>query len=117
MLSQTAEHAIRAVLFLAQRAPGEPVAPDAIADALGAPRNYLAKTLNALARQGIVSSMRGPDAYFARRIPGWRPGGGVDPGPRLVTLRRSPRVGGGAGGACFRGAARPGRTPPGTPRP
>ncbi len=34
------------------------------------------------------------DAYFARRIPGWRPGGGVDPGPRLVTLRNSPRAGG-----------------------
>lgn len=64
MLSQTAEHAIRAVLFLAQRAPGEPVAADAIADALGAPRNYLAKTLNALARQGIVSSMRGPTGGF-----------------------------------------------------
>ena len=39
------------------------------------------------------------DAYFARRIPGWRPGGGVDPGPPLVTLRRSPRAGGAAGGA------------------
>ena len=64
MLSQTAEHALRAVLFLAQRAPGESVAADAIADALGAPRNYLSKTLNALAREGIVSSMRGPTGGF-----------------------------------------------------
>ncbi|HEX8275468.1 MAG TPA: Rrf2 family transcriptional regulator [Longimicrobiaceae bacterium] len=64
MLSQTAEHALRAVLYLAQRAPGESVAADAIADALGAPRNYLSKTLNALARQGIVSSMRGPTGGF-----------------------------------------------------
>lgn len=40
-----------------------------------------------------------PDAYFARRIPGWRPGGGVEPGPRLVTLRRSPTPGRAAGGA------------------
>ena len=64
MLSQTAEHATRAVLYLAQRAPGEPVPADAIADALGAPRNYLAKTLNALAREGIVSSMRGPTGGF-----------------------------------------------------
>ncbi len=64
MLSQTAEHAIRAVLYLAQRAPGEAVPADAIADALGAPRNYLAKTLNALARQGIVGSMRGPAGGF-----------------------------------------------------
>jgi radical SAM protein with 4Fe4S-binding SPASM domain len=34
-----------------------------------------------------------PDAYFARRIPGWRPGGGVEPGPRLVPLRRTPGPG------------------------
>jgi len=64
MLSQTAEHAMRAVLYLARRAPGESVAADAIADALCAPRNYLAKTLNALAREGIVSSMRGPTGGF-----------------------------------------------------
>lgn len=34
-----------------------------------------------------------PDAYFARLVPGWRPGGGVEPGPRLVSLRRTPRPG------------------------
>lgn len=64
MLSQTSEHAVRAVLYLAQRAQGESVPADVIADALGAPRNYLAKTLNALAKAGIVASMRGPTGGF-----------------------------------------------------
>lgn len=64
MLSQTSEHALRAVLHLAQRRPGESVPAEAIATALGAPANYLAKTLNALAKRGIVSSMRGPAGGF-----------------------------------------------------
>lgn len=65
MLSQTSEHALRAVLYLAQRAQREEhVSAEVIAEALGAPRNYLSKTLNALAREGIVSSTRGPNGGF-----------------------------------------------------
>lgn len=67
MLSQTSEHAIRALLYLAQRPAGEVVPAERIARALGAPANYLAKTLNALARQGLVSSTRGPAGGFALR--------------------------------------------------
>lgn len=67
MLSQTAEHALRALLFLAQRAPGEAVPADEIAAALGAPPNYLAKTLNALAKAGIVTSSRGRSGGFRLR--------------------------------------------------
>ena len=63
MLSQTSEHAIRALLLLAQR-PGEAVPATRIAAALGAPANYLAKTLNALARTGMVASTRGPAGGF-----------------------------------------------------
>jgi|SRR5215213_3019306 len=63
MLSQTSEHAIRALLYLAQR-PGGPVPAERIARALGAPANYLAKTLNALAKEGIVASTRGPAGGF-----------------------------------------------------
>lgn len=66
MLSQTSEHAIRALLYLAQR-PGASVPADRIARALGAPANYLAKTLSALARQGLVSSTRGPAGGFTLR--------------------------------------------------
>src|SRR5438128_1725977 len=69
MITQTTEHAVRALLFLAQRPPGEAVSADRIAQALGAPGNYLGKTLNVLARRGILSSNRGPQGGFrlARR--------------------------------------------------
>jgi Rrf2 family protein len=72
MLSQTSEHAIRALLFLAQRAEGEAVPASRIAAALGAPANYLAKTLNALARQGLIASTRGPAGGFRLRRPAGR---------------------------------------------
>lgn len=64
MISQTAEHALRALLFLARRAADGPVAAEVVADAIGAPRNYLAKTLNLLAKQGIVAGTRGPHGGF-----------------------------------------------------
>ena len=69
MVSQTSEHAIRAVLFLAQRPAGGTVSADVIAEALGAPRNYLSKTLNVLAKEGILSSMRGPTGGFRLEVP------------------------------------------------
>lgn len=59
ILNQTAEHALRAVLLLAQRRD-EIVSSQEIAEALGAPPNYLAKTLSALAARGIVKGRRGP---------------------------------------------------------
>ncbi|HYH78727.1 MAG TPA: Rrf2 family transcriptional regulator [Longimicrobium sp.] len=64
MLNQTSEHAIRAVLYLAQQAPGEPVPADRIAQALGAPANYLGKTLRQLARRGLLASTRGAAGGF-----------------------------------------------------
>jgi len=69
MLSQTSEHALRAVLYLAQQTAGRLVTAEVIAGALGAPRNYMAKTLNALAKQGIVASLRGPTGGFRLAIP------------------------------------------------
>jgi Rrf2 family transcriptional regulator, iron-sulfur cluster assembly transcription factor len=64
MLSQTSEHALRAVLYLAQQARGERVSADAMARALDAPANYLSKILNALAKQGVLGSVRGPGGGF-----------------------------------------------------
>jgi Rrf2 family protein len=64
MLSQTAEYALRAILYLARVRSGEPVSADSIAEALDAPRNYLAKTLNTLAKRGFLSSTRGPFGGF-----------------------------------------------------
>ncbi len=67
MLSNTADYALRAILVLARHYGhhgGRPVRAEEIADATGAPRNYLSKTLHALARAGIVSSTRGPAGGF-----------------------------------------------------
>ncbi|MFN8717391.1 MAG: RrF2 family transcriptional regulator [Gemmatimonas sp.] len=68
MISATAEHALRAVLFLARHESTHALSADAIAAELGAPRNYLAKTLNALAKAGIVYSARGAAGGFTLAI-------------------------------------------------
>jgi Rrf2 family protein len=68
MLSATADYALRAILMLA-RAPAQGVLrADEIADAIGAPRNYLAKTLNVLAKVGLLTSARGPAGGFALAV-------------------------------------------------
>jgi Rrf2 family transcriptional regulator, iron-sulfur cluster assembly transcription factor len=66
MLSATADHAVRAVLALARASAGgrRQLRADEIAVATGAPHNYLAKTLNALAKAGVVTSTRGPAGGF-----------------------------------------------------
>ena len=69
MLSATAEHAVRAVLLLARHDGAKDLSADAIAAELGAPRNYLAKTLNALAKAGVVHSARGAAGGFTLAIP------------------------------------------------
>jgi Rrf2 family iron-sulfur cluster assembly transcriptional regulator len=63
-LSSTAQHAIRAVLYVAEHAESRPVRVDEIAAALGNPRNYLSKTLHALTRAGVLRSERGPKGGF-----------------------------------------------------
>ncbi len=62
MISQTAEHALRAVLYLARQAGPTPAVE--IAAALGAPSNYLSKTLHRLAKAGVVVGTRGPTGGF-----------------------------------------------------
>ena len=64
MLSQTAEYALRAVLYLAERAEPGPVRVEEIAAAVGVPANYLAKTLQALVRARVLASQRGPHGGF-----------------------------------------------------
>lgn len=64
MLSSTSDYAVRAILALAQADPGRPMRADEVARVTGAPANYLAKTLNALAKAGIVTSARGPRGGF-----------------------------------------------------
>lgn len=69
MISRTAEHALRAVLFLARHTETGPVPVEVIAEALGAPRNYLSKTLHQLAKRHLVASQRGPNGGFQLAVP------------------------------------------------
>jgi Rrf2 family protein len=66
-LSRTADHALRAVLYLAQQTPDRLVPSHEIAASLGAPANYMAKTLGALARADILEGVRGAVGGFRLR--------------------------------------------------
>lgn len=79
MLSQTAEYALRTVLYLAQRESerelsgagrgrGRVCVVD-VAETLDIPRNYLSKTMNALTGAGILHSTRGPGGGFSLAVP------------------------------------------------
>src|SRR3954462_1070234 len=68
MLTRTAEYALRAIVVLAHRAGQEPMSSDELAAILGAPRNYLSKTLHLLARSGILTSTRGPRGGFTLAV-------------------------------------------------
>jgi Rrf2 family transcriptional regulator, nitric oxide-sensitive transcriptional repressor len=58
MISQTAEYALRAAVYLAQD-PDQPHTVEAIASATKVPEGYLAKIMLALAKAGLVTSQRG----------------------------------------------------------
>lgn len=68
MLSATSDHAVRAVLVLALQYGHRPMRADEIASVIGAPRNYLGKTLNTLAKHGVLTSSRGPAGGFSLAI-------------------------------------------------
>ena len=62
-MSRTAEHAVRALLYIASHGD-DAIKASTIADSLGAPPNYMSKTLHALASAGVLSSRRGPTGGF-----------------------------------------------------
>jgi Rrf2 family protein len=68
VLSQTAEYALRATLFIAGRSPDIVRIPE-IAGAIHAPPRYLSKILGQLAREGILDSTRGPSGGFRLAAP------------------------------------------------
>jgi Rrf2 family transcriptional regulator, iron-sulfur cluster assembly transcription factor len=68
MLSQTAEYALRTVLYLADRRGDGLVGADELARVLGVPRNYLSKTLHRLVRERILASGRGKGGGFRLAI-------------------------------------------------
>lgn len=65
VLSRTAEHALRAALYLARRRGNGLLPAGEIAAALGTPPNYTGKTLRQLTRKGLLRSVRGPRGGFA----------------------------------------------------
>ena len=58
MFSQTAEYALRAVVFLAESGETR-YTTQVIADTTRIPPRYLAKVLNSLARAGVLTAQRG----------------------------------------------------------
>lgn len=72
MLSQTADYALRAVLYIAERGDQEPVRVGEMAQALRIPQNYLSKILHRLARVGVLASTRGKTGGFQLAVPAER---------------------------------------------
>jgi len=64
ILSQTAEYALRTVLYLAAAQRDGLLSVGEIAAAINVPQNYLSKTLHQLARAGILHSSRGKHGGF-----------------------------------------------------
>ena len=64
MFSQTAEYALRAVVWLADNSDGGPVGHGRIAEETRVPPTYLAKVLQSLAKAKIVTSRRGVRGGF-----------------------------------------------------
>lgn len=63
MLSQTAEYALRAVVFLAG-SRDFPVTTSELAGATRVPADYLSKVLQTLGRMGLVTAQRGKNGGF-----------------------------------------------------
>ncbi len=64
MISKTGIHAIRAMVALAELPHGEYAGAGAIAETIGAPRNYLGKLLQMFSHEGYVESQKGMGGGF-----------------------------------------------------
>jgi Rrf2 family protein len=64
MLPRTAEYALRAVCWIAEREAAGPVPVSAVAEQLGAPQNYLSKTLHQLGAHGVLHAVRGAQGGY-----------------------------------------------------
>ena len=68
MFTQTAEYALRAIVWLAQH-DGHPQTRQQIAEATQTPGDYLAKVMRSLARAGLVRAGRGLHGGFTLARP------------------------------------------------
>lgn len=69
MLSRTGIYALQAAMHLAQQPPEALISASVMAERLTVPANYLAKVLNRLTREGILSSTRGARGGYRLAIP------------------------------------------------
>lgn len=69
MVSQTGIYALQAVLLLARSDDDAPVSAGTIAETLGIPSGYLAKTLRRLTREGVLRSARGAHGGYRLEAP------------------------------------------------
>lgn len=65
MITQTAEYALRAMVYLAMRADEAPASALEISRAVKVPVGYLQKILRMLSRHGILTAQRGSGGGFA----------------------------------------------------
>lgn len=72
MLSDTSRYALRAVLHLAAAGAARPTAVDDIATALDIPAGYLSKTLQTLARAGVLTGTQGRGGGYRLAVPAAR---------------------------------------------
>ncbi|NUP89313.1 MAG: Rrf2 family transcriptional regulator [Candidatus Sumerlaeia bacterium] len=64
MLSKTSTHAAKALILLARLPEGAYAGAAALAEEISAPRNYLGKMLQTLARSGLLVSQKGLNGGF-----------------------------------------------------
>lgn len=68
MISQTAEYALRAIVYIANQG-GAPCTTTQIAEATQVPAGYLAKVMQSLSRARVVKSQRGVNGGFTLATP------------------------------------------------
>jgi Rrf2 family protein len=69
IFSSQCEYALRAVLYLALRPPGELTSIREMVQKLDLPYHFLAKILQGLSRKGMLISSKGPRGGFALAMP------------------------------------------------
>lgn len=70
-ISEAANLGLHALVYLARRSDGAPVATAEIAESYGASETHLSKVFQRLAKAGLVRSVRGPRGGFRlQRAPG-----------------------------------------------
>ncbi|MBI3005520.1 MAG: Rrf2 family transcriptional regulator [Ignavibacteriales bacterium] len=67
--SRQCEYALRAVLYLALKPPGEMTSIKDLSSTLGIPRHFVGKILQDLTYKGLLTSQKGPSGGFALAIP------------------------------------------------